>query len=287
MKKSRLGKGLDALIPKEIEKEAPDSTGILMLPIEKLQPNKYQPRKSFEDTAIRELSLSIKEKGIIQPLMVRKTGDSYEIIAGERRWRASQLAGIRDVPVIINNADDEEVLELALIENLQREDLNPIEEAEGYKQLIDIHGLTHDEISKRIGKDRSTVTNQLRLLKLTAKAKEALINGAISAGHARALITLEHEDYIDEVLSIIIHKKLSVRQAENLVKSFGKLKSSGKEKPVSIKHDKFIIDLLENLKRSLGTKVSISGKTERGKIEIEYYSSEEFERLIGILTDGR
>ena len=287
MKKSRLGKGLDALIPKEIKDETPVDSGILLLPIEKLKPNKYQPRKNFDDSTIEELSASIKEKGIIQPLIVRKKGDSYEIIAGERRWRASQLAGIKSVPVIINEAGDEEILELALIENLQREDLNPIEEAEGYQLLIDNHGLTHDEISKKIGKDRSTISNQLRLLKLSAKAKEALINGNISAGHARALVTLESDAEINETLSIIIQKKLSVRQTENLVKSLGKVRPSRDESPTSIKNDKFVIDILEELKRNLGTKVNISGKRERGKIEIEYYSAEEFERLIGILTDGR
>lgn len=287
MKKSRLGKGLDALIPKEIKEETPENSGILVMPIEKLHPNKFQPRKKFDDASIKELSVSIKEKGIIQPLMVRKAGSSYEIIAGERRWRASQIAGIRNIPVIINDANDEEVLELALIENLQREDLNPIEEAEAYKQLIDIHGLTHDEISKRIGKDRSTVTNQLRLLKLSAKAKEALINGLISPGHARALVTLENESEISEALGIIIKKGLSVRQAENLVKSIGKLKASVKQSTESVSKDKFIMDIMDNLKRCLGTKVNISGKAERGKIEIEYYSSEEFDRLIGILTDGR
>jgi len=287
LKKSRLGKGLDALIPKEIKEETPENSGILVMPIEKLHPNKFQPRKKFDDASIKELSVSIKEKGIIQPLMVRKAGSSYEIIAGERRWRASQIAGIRNIPVIINDANDEEVLELALIENLQREDLNPIEEAEAYKQLIDIHGLTHDEISKRIGKDRSTVTNQLRLLKLSAKAKEALINGLISPGHARALVTLENESEISEALGIIIKKGLSVRQAENLVKSIGKLKASVKQSTESVSKDKFIMDIMDNLKRCLGTKVNISGKAERGKIEIEYYSSEEFDRLIGILTDGR
>ncbi|MGI9554054.1 MAG: ParB/RepB/Spo0J family partition protein [Thermodesulfobacteriota bacterium] len=287
MKKSRLGKGLDALIPKEIKDDAPVSTGVLMQPIEKLKPNKSQPRKSFEDSSIKELSASIKEKGVIQPLIVRKKGDSFEIIAGERRWRASQIAGIKSVPVIMSDADDQEVLELALIENLQREDLNPIEEAEAYQQLINNHGLTHEEISKQIGKDRSTISNQLRLLKLTAKAKEALVLGTISAGHARALVTLESEDEINETLVIIIQRKLSVRQTENLVKSLGKLQSAKEQSHTSLKNDKFILDILEQLKRNLGTKVSISGKTERGKIEIEYFSAEEFDRLIGILTDGR
>lgn len=287
MKKSRLGKGLDALIPRDIKVETLVDSGIITLPVEKLKPNKLQPRKKFNNTAIKELSESIKEKGIIQPLAVRKIGSSFEIIAGERRWRASQIAGIKNIPVIIKEADDQDVLEIGLIENLQREDLNPIEEAEAYQQLIKNHGLTHDEISKKIGKDRSTISNQLRLLKLSTNAKEALVNGTISAGHARTLVALETESEINEVLNLIIKKNLSVRQTENLVKSLGKIKLSKGQNNRSIKNDKFIIDILEELKRSLGTKVSISGKKERGKIEIEYYSSEEFERLIGILTDGR
>lgn len=291
MKKSRLGKGLDALIPKEIQDEttvsAAPSGGILTIPIEKLIPNKSQPRKSFEIAPINDLSKSIKEKGVIQPLVVRKKGDSYEIIAGERRWRACQLAGLKQVPVILNDADDVEVLELALIENLQREDLNPVEEAEAYQQLINLHGLTHDEISKKIGKDRSTITNHLRLLKLTDKAKEALIDGTISAGHARALVALEGNDLINEALKLIIQKKLSVRQTENLVKTLGNVQSTLQPTNNSIKKDKFVLDIIEELKRTLGTKVSIIGKTERGKIEIEYYSAEEFDRLIGILTNGR
>ena len=287
MKKLTLGKGLDALIPKEIKVETSVDSGVLMLPIEKLTPNKSQPRKNFDDASIKELSASIKEKGIIQPLAVRKKGDSFEIIAGERRWRASQIAGIKNIPVVISKADDEEAIELALIENLQREDLSPIEEAEAYQQLIDNHGLTHDEISKKIGKDRSTISNQLRLLKLSVKAKESIINGTISAGHARALVTLENEAEINEALSLIIQKKLSVRQTENLVKSLGKLRLPKGQDSTSIRDDQFIIDILEKLKSNLGTKVSIKGKRNRGKIEIEYYSVEEFERLIGLLDKIR
>ena len=214
MKKSGLGKGLDALIPSE--KKEGDSPNLL--PIDRIKPNKYQPRKNFEDSAIRDLASSIREKGVIQPLTVRKSGSDYEIIAGERRWRASKLAGMKNLPVVIIEAEDNEILELALIENLQREDLNPIEEAEAYQRLADEFKLTHEEISRKIGKDRSTISNQLRLLKLTKRSKEALINGLISAGHARALITVEDERLIDEYLDVIITNSLSVRQAEKLVK---------------------------------------------------------------------
>ena len=214
MKKSRLGKGLDALIPSEKEIESSSN----LVPIERIRPNKDQPRKHFVDEALKDLASSIREKGVIQPLTVRKSGSDFEIIAGERRWRASKLAGIKNLPVVVIEADDNEVLELALIENLQREDLNPIEEAEAYQKLAEEFNLTHEEISKKIGKDRSTITNQLRLLKLSKRAREALVGGLISAGHARALVTVEDEARIDEYLDIIIANNLSVRQTEKLVK---------------------------------------------------------------------
>lgn len=285
MKKSGLGKGLDALIPRKDKRDTQPDTGVKTLPVEKLVPNKLQPRKVFDSASIKELAESIKEKGIIQPLLVRKKGDLYEIIAGERRWRASQVAGIKDIPVIVSEVDETETLEIALVENLQREDLNPIEEGEAYQQLIDNHGLTHEEISKRIGKNRSTISNQLRLLKLSVNAKEALMSGMISSGHARALVTLEDQAEIDRLLNTIIQKKLSVRQTENQVKSLKKLKSSDQEsKDTSSENDVFIKTLVEELKRALGTKVSIKGKGGVGKIEIQYYSADEFERLIELLT---
>ena len=186
MKKATLGRGLEALIPKENKQQ-----GLTLAGINEIKPNFLQPRKEFDDESIAELSASIKEKGILQPLVVRQTVNGYEIIAGERRWRAAQRAGITRVPVIIKDVSDREVLELALIENLQREDLNPIEEANAYQNLIEEFGLTHEEVSSRIGKDRSTITNQLRLLKLPEDAKSALINGEITAGHARAILSVE------------------------------------------------------------------------------------------------
>ena len=284
MRKSGLGKGLDALIPRREEADAPVNTGITMLPIEKITPNKMQPRKVFNDSSIKELSESIKEKGIIQPLIVRKKGDLYEIVAGERRWRASQLAGIKSIPVTVSEVDETETLEVALVENLQREDISPIEEAEAYQQLINNHGLTHEEISKKIGKNRSTISNQLRLLKLSVNAREALVSGTISSGHARALVTLEDQTEIDEMLNEIIQKKLSVRQTESRVKSLKKLKSSVQDKDSAAENDVFINTLIEKLKRALGTKVSIKGKKGTGKIEIQYYSEDEFERLVELLT---
>jgi ParB family chromosome partitioning protein len=283
LKKSRLGQGLDALIPSEKKEGAPPN----LLPIDRIKPNKSQPRKSFEDSAIRDLASSIREKGIIQPLIVRKSGDDYEIIAGERRWRASKHAGIKNLPVVIIEADDHEILELALIENLQREDLNPIEEAEAYQKLADEFKLTHEEISRKIGKDRSTISNQLRLLKLTRRSKEALINGLISAGHARALITVEDEELLDEYLDIIIDNSLSVRQAEKLVKPGPKLKAKTNENLKYNTDKKYLEAIAEDLKKSLGTKVKIHGLSGKGKIEIEYYSGDELERLIGILKSNR
>ena len=283
MKKSRLGKGLDALIPSEKKEQLSPN----LLPIESIKPNKDQPRKNFEDSALKDLASSIREKGVIQPLTVRKSGSDYEIIAGERRWRASKLAGIKNLPVVIIEADDNEVLELALIENLQREDLNPIEEAEAYQKLSEDFNLTHEEISKKIGKDRSTISNQLRLLKLTRRAKEALIDGLISAGHARALITIEDEEIIDKYLDIIIANNLSVRQAEKLVKPGPELKTRVQKDLPDITDKKYLEAIAEDLKKSLGTKVSINGQSGKGKIEIEYYSGEELERLIGILKSNR
>ena len=287
MKKSRLGKGLEALIPKETIDTATSNDDLLNLPLGKIKPNKLQPRKSFDDPTLKELAESIKEKGVIQPLMVRRSGKDYEIVAGERRWRASKLAGIKNVPAILIDASDSEALQLALIENLQREDLNPIEEAEGYSTLVRDHNLTHEDISKKIGKDRSTITNQLRLLKLTDNAKKAVAGGVISAGHARALLSVEDGDMIDQLLNTVISRELSVRQTENLLKTLNKVKSGRKTTSVATEDSKYISDIAEELKKTLGTKVIISGGAEKGKIEIQYYSGEELERLIGILKSGR
>lgn len=284
MRRSNLGRGLDALIPSDIQQD----DGLALIAIEKIKPNKSQPRKNFDEKFISELANSIKEKGLLQPLIVRKAGKEYEIIAGERRWMASQKAGLKKIPVIVKDVKDNELIELALIENLQREDLNPIEEAEAYEKLIRDFGLTHEQISNRIGKDRSTISNQIRLLKLTYEAKSALIKRTISTGHARALLSLENPEEINQLLNTIIRKKLSVRQAEQLAKlgiqdkSKTSTLSTEKSQPV----DKFIYSIEDELKKSLGTKVKINGKADKGRIEIEYYSKEELDRLIGILTSN-
>lgn len=292
MKKRTLGKGLDALIPKEKKSEVPfENKGYTSLEAHLIKPNKLQPRKSFDEESLNELADSIKENGIIQPLVVRRKGSEYEIIAGERRWRASQRAGIKELPVIIKDVTESTVLQLALIENLQREDLNPIEEAEAYNQLIEEFSFTHEEVSKKIGKNRSTITNHIRLLKLSDNAKKALNSKEISAGHARALLSVDSDDQSDKVLEEIIKKKLSVRKTEELIKNL----TNGEKTPIQpnkIKDDNenndyFIEEIVEELTRSLGTKVKIKNKGEKGTIEIEYYSSEELERLIGMISRSR
>ncbi|MDA2918939.1 ParB/RepB/Spo0J family partition protein [Desulfobacterota bacterium AH_259_B03_O07] len=275
MKKATLGRGLDALIPID------EDNGFIIAGIDQLKHNSFQPRKDFDDDAIDELASSIREKGIIQPLVVRKSGNYYEIIAGERRWRAAQKAGLTKVPIILKDVSDSEVLELALIENLQREDLNPIEEAIAYDQLIADFGLTHGDISKRIGKERSTITNQVRLLKLPAQVKQALKNGEITAGHARAILSIDSQTKAIEILEIIQRNKLSVRQTEKIIRNLTKKQGENK-KPSDI--DLYLKHLTEELKRSLGTQIKIIDKNGSGKIEIEYYSKDELERLIEMLT---
>jgi ParB family chromosome partitioning protein len=277
LKKVTLGRGLDALIPTERTEY-----GYMLLGIEEMRPNTFQPRKDFDEDGIEELAASIQEKGILQPLIVRKGESGYEIIAGERRWRAAQRVGLTKVPVIIKDVSDREAIELALVENLQREDLNPIEEATAYEQLIGDFGLTHDEISKRIGKERSTITNQLRLLKLPDEVKQALIKGKITAGHARAILSLQSYSQSKEVLESIIRDKLSVRKTEKLIQKL----SEQKERVIRLYDvDPYIQHLTDELKKTLGTQVKIIDKNGKGRIEIEYYSKDELERLIEIFED--
>jgi len=275
LKKSNLGRGLDALIPKEEKLE-----GYIVASINEVKPNSSQPRKEFDEEAIGELANSIKEKGILQPLVVRTVENGYEIIAGERRWRAAQRAGVTRVPVIIKEASDKEVLELALIENLQREDLNPIEEAVAYQHLIDEFELTHEDVSRQIGKERSTITNQLRLLKLPDEAKAALIAGDITAGHARAILSIESPAEAREALKAIQKQRLSVRNTEQLIKNISKRK---KKETTTEPEDIYLKQILDELKNALSTQVRIVDKQGKGKIEIDYYSSDELERLISIL----
>ena len=275
MKKSNLGRGLDALIPKEEKLE-----GYFVASINEVKPNSSQPRKEFDEEAIGELANSIKEKGILQPLVVRTIENGYEIIAGERRWRAAQRAGVTRVPVIIKEASDREVMELALIENLQREDLNPIEEAVAYQHLIDEFEMTHEDVSRQIGKERSTITNQLRLLKLPEEAKAALITGDITAGHARAILSIESPEELREALNAITKQRLSVRNTEQLIK---KISTRKKKQAGSGQEDIYLKEVVNELKNALSTQVRIVDKQGKGKIEIDYYSNDELERLIEIL----
>lgn len=281
MKRQSLGKGLDSLIPKSLETE---STGYQMVSTNLFKPNPSQPRKQFEQGALEELAESIKENGVIQPLIVRKIDGGFEIVAGERRWRAAKIAKLEKLPVVIRTATDQDVAELTLIENIQREDLNPIEEAEAYEKLSERFGLIHDDIAKKTGKNRSVVTNQLRLLKLSDKAKEALVSGAITAGHARALLAASSPEKMNSLLGEVLKKDLTVRRTEALVKK----KSRDTEQPAEpafneVAEDIFTKELTEELSGKFSTKVRISRNKTKGKIEIEYYSPEELERIIGIL----
>jgi len=275
LKKSNLGRGLDSLIPKEDKPQ-----GFAVASINEVKPNASQPRKEFDEEAISELANSIKEKGILQPLVVRTIESGFEIIAGERRWRAAQRAGVTRVPVIIKEASDREVMELALIENLQREDLNPIEEAVAYQQLIDEFELTHEDVSRQIGKERSTITNQLRLLKLPDEVKAALIAGDITAGHARAILSIESPAEAREALKAIQKQRLSVRNTEQLIK---KISKRNKKDKATEPEDIYLKQVVDELKNSLSTQVRIVDKQGKGKIEIDYYSSDELERLTTIL----
>ncbi len=279
-KKGVLGKGLDALIVKDENKKekSKDDSGI-NVSIHKISPNPLQPRKEFTEKSIEELSRSIAENGVIQPIIVRNANDGYEIIAGERRWRAAQKAGIKEVAVIIKDVSDMQAMELALIENIQREDLNPVEEARAYETLIDKYELTHEEIAKQIGKDRTTITNSLRLLKLTPRALDALSSGQITQGHARALVSLEESSKINQVLDRIISAGLSVRNTEALIKK--QLSSSGKKQsPKPDEEDLNLKFYTDQLKTHLSTNVRISNKKGKGKIEIDYNSLDDFDRIV-------
>ena len=281
MKRRSLGRGLDSLIPKNPETE---SAGYQMVSTDLLKPNASQPRKHFEQSALEELAESIRENGVIQPLIVRKENGVFEIVAGERRWRAAKIAKLEKLPVVIRTATDQDVAELTLIENIQREDLNPIEEAEAYEKLAERFGLTHDEIAKKTGKNRSVVTNQLRLLRLSQKAKEALVSGAITVGHARALLAASSPQEMDSLLGEVVKKDLTVRATEALVKK----RNRSAQLPPELSSDKveediFTKDLTEQIAGRFSTKVKISSNKKRGKIEIEYYSPEELERIVGIL----
>ena len=253
--------------------------------INKVEPNREQPRKKFDEDALLELSESIKQFGVLQPLLVTERKDYYEIIAGERRWRAAKMAGLKEVPVIIKKLTEQEIMEISLIENIQRENLNPIEEALAYKKLINEFNLKQDEVAERVSKSRTAVTNAMRLLKLNDKVQQMVIDEMLTTGHARALLAIEDEDMQHTVAQQIFDEKLSVRDTEKLVKNIQNGKKTAKEKEVLDPKLKVIYDdLAEQMKKILGTKVLINAKDEKsGKIEIEYYSQDELDRIIDLI----
>ena len=284
--KKGLGKGLDSMIPekktKAEMKEAQDKA-LVEIKISEIDPNMGQPRKKFDEDELLELAESIKIHGVIQPIILTKRGKRYEIIAGERRWRASKLAGLVKIPAVIREYTDKEIMEVSLIENIQRQDLNPIEEATAFKNLIDEYKMKQDDLAERVSKSRSAITNALRLLKLDDKVKAMLAEGLISTGHARALLAVEDKNKQQMLATKIFDEKLSVRETEKLVKQIPENKEPKKEEKSS---EKLIYKKLEDsLKSIIGSKVSIKGRNNgKGKIEIDYYSIEELDRITELLS---
>lgn len=289
--KKGLGKGLDSLIAKKVPDTttaAGDVSRETLLNINQVEPNPNQPRKRFNEDKLQELADSIKVHGIIQPLVVQKEGDGYIIIAGERRWRAARLAGVKEVPVVIRDFTEQELYEVALIENIQRQDLDPIEEAMAYSNLIKEHHLTQDEVAERVSKSRVTITNSLRLLKLDPRVQQMVIDELLTGGHARALISIENPEEQFKLANQIFDEKLNVRQTEKLVKKVLHPKAVAQEEPVSEAEEAIYRDIEENLKTIIGSKVKIMRKPGgKGNIEIEYYSTDELDRILDLLRSVR
>jgi len=272
-KRKSLGRGLSALIPEGTI--LVDERGFFFCPIDSISPNPYQPRQDFSDAELTELANSIKEKGVIQPILVSRTKDGFQLIAGERRWRAAQKAGLDTIPAWVRDASPSEALELALVENLQRKDLNSIEEASAYQELMQRFDLTQEALSAKIGKDRSTIANLLRLLRLPQTFQQDLIQNRLTTGHARVIVSIESPSVQRTLRDLIIKKALSVRQTESLAK---KLQTQPKSQRIEADH--YLNSLAKDLQRSLGTKVTITKQGKKGRIIIEYYSDGEFDRLI-------
>lgn len=291
VKRTGLGKGLDSMIPPKAtqravkeDKNTVSKTGETILKINEVEPNKKQPRKFFNEEALQELSDSIKQHGIVQPLVVAKKDDYFEIIAGERRWRAAKMAGVKEVPVIIKNLTDQQIMEISLIENIQREDLNPIEEAHAYKQLLTEFHMKQDEIADRVSKSRSAITNSLRLLKLCDKVQQMIIDEKLTMGHVRPLIGIEDPEEQYQIAQRIFDERLTVRETEKLLKKLQKEKENP-EKKVEAEQLALIYEHVQELmKQILGTKVTVHPKKNHtGKIEIEYYSQEELDHLLEMM----
>ena len=287
--KRGLGKGLDTMIPpvkteKKSDKGDPAKGPETLVNITKVEPNREQPRKNFDEDALLELSESIKQYGLLQPILVQDRKDYYEIIAGERRWRAAKLAGLKQVPVIIKNLTDQEIVEISLIENIQRENLNPIEEAQAYKRLLNEFHLKQDEVAERVSKSRTAVTNSMRLLKLSDDVQRMVIDEMITTGHARALLGVDDPAEQYNLAQRIFDEKLSVREVEKIVKNMGKPAKPKKEKMIDKSMQVIYDDISEKLKTQLGTKVNIVPKEDgSGKIEIEFYSHDELDRILDLM----
>ena len=291
--KRGLGKGLDAMIPipdsgasdKAAAGKPEEKAAETIVRITQVEPNREQPRKNFDEDALQELADSIKQFGLLQPILVQDRKTYYEIIAGERRWRAAKLAGLKEVPVIIRDYTEQEIVEISLIENIQREDLNPIEEAQAYKRLLTEFNLKQDEVAERVSKSRTAVTNSMRLLKLCDEVQQMIIDDMLSTGHARALISIEDPEQQYTIAQKVFDEKLSVRDVEKLVKNLNKPEKPKKVAEGDSSLDVVYQDVAEKLKQSLGTKVDISSKGDgAGKIEIEFYNHDDLDRIIDLLT---
>lgn len=278
-KKFALGKGLGALIPEE--EIAADNGGAHKISMNLIRANEEQPRKNFDEEKIEQLAESIKEHGVVQPIVLKKVEDTYVIVAGERRWRAAKSIGLKEIPAVVMDLTDKQILEISLIENIQREDLNPIEEALAYKRLIEEFELTQEELSKRLGKSRTAVTNCMRLLNLDSRVQEYLVDGVITEGHGRALLAISDKDIQYSAAQMIIDEGLNVRDTEKLIKNLGK-----EPKKVSAEEVKNVyhIDIKDKLEGFFGTKVDLISKKNKGKIEIEYYSEDDLQRILDILN---
>jgi ParB family chromosome partitioning protein len=276
MQRKALGKGLGALIPTEEE----FASGIVEVALSEIRPNPYQPRKAFRREKMEELIASIRARGVISPVILRRWMDGYELVAGERRWRAAEEAGLKKIPALIKDVTSDEILEIALIENLQREDLNPLEEAEAYQRLIQDHGLTQEEIARRVGKNRASIANALRLLHLPAQIKEDLVGGALTMGHARALLSLEGEGRQLRARAAVISRGLSVRETESLVQG---QKDAPRERRKDSQTSPQWKAIEAQLQKSLGTRVRVKGKQGKGRVEIEFYSERDLDRIWRII----
>ncbi len=281
--KRALGRGLSALIPQAsvpVQGDLPTATGIVRIPVEHVLRDPSQPRKTFDETKLRELAESIRTQGVIQPVLVRRDGPDYRLIAGERRWRAAQLAGLHEIPAVVRDVTAAEAFELALVENLQRTDLNPLEEAEGYRRLIQEFGLTQEQVGERVGRDRTSIANALRLLQLPDGVKELLATGALGMGHARALLGMGSGAELVRTAERIVREQLSVRETERIVRTARPSSTAPSRKPSGSTAARAVV---EDLQRRLGTKVRLEDRGGKGTLEIDFFSYEDLERILALL----